>query len=636
MYGFHPQKNKATQVKNYANGGIVKGPGSGTSDDVPAMVPRDGYVLPADSTKALGFRPGMRPAEAPQGAGPTLGFRPGAKRVQLSNGEAVLTPEQVQQAGGVQALEAMKNATHTPVPEQGVEAPRFFFANGGPLDEERQAALSQPANNSFGDAAAAAANPAVTQVLTGQPPSGAFAAQPAARAAGFPVRGQAQTTPSAVAATGMPEKPGTPAAQANMQAPVSQPQTQGFTPGVYQHGRSQFSDSPDGMGFSKGFTGRPNAQNSAAADALATRSMAGFQPNQQAATPAAPAASQNFTPPDTGQGHGYGLLNTNRIAMRNAMIDVQQGDLGARTALAGLLNQQAAAPGQQLDREKMAADTASGNADRALKSEELQSARGFRSGQLANDTARVALEATSPDRQGQSVIQAMKARISQEQDPAKRQGLVQHMRDLDGKTAPATTPPAGFRWTANGQSLEPIPGGPAAIAQTEERRTRDSAHDQTRQTIGTINRLMEHPGRMGATGTWNLGRMVPGSDASDFGAEVETLKAQTFLPMVQQLRGMGALSNAEGEKLNAAVGALRFDMSEKAFNESLSRIRDQFGSALGRAGVDVKDMQSWGLAPKQQAASAQAGQQQRTINRAGTLNGRRVVEYSDGSIGYAD
>ena len=87
MQGFHPGKQKP---KNYANGGIVKGPGTGTSDDVPAMVPKDGYIMPADSTQALGFKPGMRPAN-------------------LSNGEAVLTPEQVQAAGGFQALEAMKS-----------------------------------------------------------------------------------------------------------------------------------------------------------------------------------------------------------------------------------------------------------------------------------------------------------------------------------------------------------------------------------------------------------------------------------------------------------------------------------------------------------------------------------------------
>jgi hypothetical protein len=59
--------------------------------------------------------------------------------VNLSNGEFQIPPEQVHQVG-VQALEQMKDATHTPVPDQqgfGFK-PELFFANGGlvPFEEE--------------------------------------------------------------------------------------------------------------------------------------------------------------------------------------------------------------------------------------------------------------------------------------------------------------------------------------------------------------------------------------------------------------------------------------------------------------------------------------------------------------------
>lgn len=202
--------------------------------------------------------------------------------------------------------------------------------------------------------------------------------------------------------------------------------------------------------------------------------------------------------------------------------------------------------------------------------------------------------------------------------------------------------PAGYRWNGTG-GLEAIPGGPAAAKVAEDQKTRDSALDASRQTIGTINRLLASPGREGATGMWNLGRFVPGTNAADFAAEVETLKAQTFLPMVQQLRGMGALSNAEGDKLNAAVGALNFNMSEKAFADSLGRIRDQFGAALQRSGVDTKDVANWGLEAPSSAAvqgtrapAAPATAPQRSVTRSGMFNGRKVIQYSDGSTEYAD
>ncbi len=63
------------------------------------------------------------------------------------------------------------------------------------------------------------------------------------------------------------------------QARAEVQQTEGSTqvrglPGVYQHGRGQYSDNPEGMGFATGFTGQPSAQNMQAANALASQQQA--------------------------------------------------------------------------------------------------------------------------------------------------------------------------------------------------------------------------------------------------------------------------------------------------------------------------------------------------------------------------
>jgi hypothetical protein len=52
--------------------------------------------------------------------------------------------------------------------------------------------------------------------------------------------------------------------------------------------------------------------------------------------------------------------------------------------------------------------------------------------------------------------------------------------------------------------------------------------------------------------------------------------------MVSQLKGMGALSDAEGKKLTAAVGALNPAMGEQAFRASISRITKDMDAARGR------------------------------------------------------
>ena len=97
--------------------------------------------------------------------------------------------------------------------------------------------------------------------------------------------------------------------------------------------------------------------------------------------------------------------------------------------------------------------------------------------------------------------------------------------------------------------------------------------------VDTLGRLDKHPGFAEAVGAgWEktgipfVGPIIPGTDRANFVAELDAFKAQTFLPMVQNLRGMGALSDTEGKKLADAVGALITDMGEKAFKESVRRI----------------------------------------------------------------
>lgn len=123
------------KAAGFANGGLVRGPGSGTSDDVPDEVPQGTYIMPADSTDAVGV-------ETLESMGAPRGFKPGGEKsvpVNLSNGEFKMPPEQVH-AVGVQALDQMKNATHKPVrgfaPQAQPEEPRQFFVDGGVVGNE--------------------------------------------------------------------------------------------------------------------------------------------------------------------------------------------------------------------------------------------------------------------------------------------------------------------------------------------------------------------------------------------------------------------------------------------------------------------------------------------------------------------
>ena len=103
-------------------GGKIKGKGTGTSDDIKKTVPSGSFIMPKDSTDAIGEENLARLGE------PT--------DVNLSNGEFQLTPDQVHSVG-VQTLDAMKDQTHMPVNQPqlgfkpGQNKPELFFANGG-------------------------------------------------------------------------------------------------------------------------------------------------------------------------------------------------------------------------------------------------------------------------------------------------------------------------------------------------------------------------------------------------------------------------------------------------------------------------------------------------------------------------
>ncbi|SSA01861.1 Gene 12 protein [Escherichia coli] len=120
----------------------------------------------------------------------------------------------------------------------------------------------------------------------------------------------------------------------------------------------------------------------------------------------------------------------------------------------------------------------------------------------------------------------------------------------------------------------------ADIARADRQAAAQGAVDTFSTALDSLNEIEQSPGLSKAVGIRSAFPTVPGSDAANFEARLDTFKAQTFLPMVQSLKGMGALSDAEGKKLSDAVGALSPKMSEKAFRDSIGMIRNQLESKL--------------------------------------------------------
>lgn len=143
----------------------------------------------------------------------------------------------------------------------------------------------------------------------------------------------------------------------------------------------------------------------------------------------------------------------------------------------------------------------------------------------------------------------------------------------------------------------------AADARQQKVQTAQQTYDTFNTALDTISELKSSPGLSKAVGLRSAFPTVPGSDAANFEAQLDTFKAQTFLPMVQSMKGMGALSDAEGKKLTDAVGALSTKMSETEFNRSLNRIENQLRSKLSTA------QKTYGIPMEQPQPAPATGQQ---------------------------
>lgn len=223
------------------------------------------------------------------------------------------------------------------------------------------------------------------------------------------------------------------------------------------------------------------------------------------------------------------------------------------------------AAGRQIDRDKLTETVRSNQASEGLQSRGQDiTLRGqnisAQNSSLDRDIKHAELQDKALDRQ-----------ISRETNQVKLDGLRQQQE-------------------ANQQKVED--------AKLAKQQTAQQTYDTFNTALDTIKELKEAPGLKSAVGMSSMLPTRPGSNAANFEAKLDTFKAQTFLPMVQSMKGMGALSDAEGKKLTDAVGALDPKMSEKEFTKSLDRIEGQLRGKLANA------QKTFGI-PIQQAQAAQ-------------------------------
>jgi hypothetical protein len=104
--------------------------------------------------------------------------------------------------------------------------------------------------------------------------------------------------------------------------------------------------------------------------------------------------------------------------------------------------------------------------------------------------------------------------------------------------------------------------------------------------INQVEFIKTHPGRYNgliADPRIALKVSLSPQQSYDYASAVDTLKSQAFLNQVSQMKGTGALSNAEGEKIQTALANLSINQSKEAFDRNLNVIFNTMDSAKKRS-----------------------------------------------------
>jgi hypothetical protein len=153
----------------------------------------------------------------------------------------------------------------------------------------------------------------------------------------------------------------------------------------------------------------------------------------------------------------------------------------------------------------------------------------------------------------------------------------------DGSFRPVETPEGAQFLSPFEKAYQTNAGATRGKTVTEQQLSAPSDIAAADQALDLIRQIERHPGIDRGTGFTALGNVVPGTLGYDFQNLVEQTKSGAFLTAIDQLRGMGALSNMEGQAATAAITRINTATSKEAFLKALDDYRKIVETARERA-----------------------------------------------------
>lgn len=174
----------------------------------------------------------------------------------------------------------------------------------------------------------------------------------------------------------------------------------------------------------------------------------------------------------------------------------------------------------------------------------------------------------------------------------------------DGTFRPVQAPEGAQFLSPYEKAFQTNAGATRGKTVTEQQLSAPSDMAAADQALDIIRQIETSPYLDRGTGFSAYGNLVPGTGGYDFQNLVDQAKSGAFLTAIDQLRGMGALSNMEGQAATAAVTRINTATSKEAFLKALDDYRKIVEGARMRAAARTGGGQSQMPAPQTQPSPA--------------------------------
>ena len=155
-------------------------------------------------------------------------------------------------------------------------------------------------------------------------------------------------------------------------------------------------------------------------------------------------------------------------------------------------------------------------------------------------------------------------------------------------------PPAGYRYTADGRGLEPIPGGPAAI-KAEDRAMQQATRQEFKARAGEtvvqdIGRALtvidENPNTVGPIASRVVG-MVPGTAPDILQGHIDSIASNVGVDQLQAMReasptggALGQVTEKQQARLEGLLGNLKTTQDREVLKDNLKRISNLYNDIV--------------------------------------------------------